>query len=64
MKVCFVRVSKMTMNEKYEVHVNIKFLVNLNKTATEIYVMICEAYSNYLLSHIRVFEWHQRFRED
>lgn len=62
-KVYFVRASEVTMNDKFEVHANIKFLVKLNKTATETYEMICEAYGSNFMSRARVFEWHRRFRK-
>lgn len=41
---------------------SIKFCVKLNKTATETFQLIQEAYGLDALSRTQVFEWHKRFR--
>ena len=48
---------------KIEQRINLKFLVKLNKTATESFRMLTEVYGEECMSRARVFEWHKRFCE-
>ena len=50
-------------DEKHEQRINLKFLVKLNKTPTECYKLLQEAYGDSSLSRARVFEWCKRFSE-
>ena len=52
------------LNFKNEQRVNLKFLVKLNKTATECLKMMSDVYREDCMSRARVFEWHKRFTED
>ena len=52
------------LNLKTEQRVNLKFLVKLNKTATECLQMLSDVYREDCMSRARVFEWHKRFTED
>ncbi|XP_054928127.1 protein GVQW3-like [Dermacentor andersoni] len=49
------------MDVHLEQRVNIKFCVKLDKTATQTYELLRDAYRNETLSRARVFEWHKRF---
>ncbi|KAJ8963170.1 hypothetical protein NQ318_018635 [Aromia moschata] len=46
-----------------EQRVNLKFLVKLRKTCTEVYAMLKEVYGNECLSRTQVFECFKRFKE-
>lgn len=48
---------------KIEQRVNLKFLVKLNKTATESFCLLKQVYGEQSLSRSQVFEWHRRFKE-
>ena len=50
------------MEQNLEQRYAIKFCVKLNKTATETFALIQEAYGSKAMSRGRVFEWHHRFR--
>jgi transposase len=55
------------LSSKVEQRVAVKILVKLNKTPTEYFRMLTEAYGADFMSRARVFEWHKRFsdgRED
>jgi hypothetical protein len=49
------------MGIRFEQRVNIKFFVNLGKTATETWQLLRDAYSPEALSRAGVFGWHRRF---
>jgi len=49
--------------KKIEVQANIKFLVKLNKIATEMFNLLCEVYGENTLSRAHMFEWYKRFSE-
>jgi hypothetical protein len=51
------------LDKRIEQQVNIKFLVKLKKTATEMISMLREAYEENILPRDRVFEWHRRCLE-
>ncbi|KAJ8955535.1 hypothetical protein NQ318_001365 [Aromia moschata] len=46
-----------------EQRVNLKFLVKLGKTFTEVYAILKEVYGNEYLCRTQVFEWFKRFKE-
>jgi hypothetical protein len=47
---------------KIEQRACIKFCVKLGISATETFEMLCEAFGDYSLSQMVVFEWHSRFK--
>lgn len=52
------------MSDRYlEQRIIIKFCVKLNKSASETYHLLKEAYGVGVLSRARVFDWHKRFKE-
>jgi hypothetical protein len=51
------------LSSKVEQRVAVKFLVKLNKTPTECFRMLTEAYGADCKSRARVFEWHKRFSD-
>lgn len=51
------------VSSKVEQRINLKFLVKLNKTATESFRMLTQVYGKECMSRARVFEWHKRFSE-
>jgi hypothetical protein len=54
----------MTMlNKKTEQRVNFKFLAKQKKTATEIFVLLHEAYRENALPRACMFQWCKRFSE-
>ena len=42
---------------------SIKFCVKLNKSATETFASLTEAYEDVTLSRTMVFKWHKAFKE-
>jgi hypothetical protein len=50
------------MDGNIEQHVYIKFCVKLDKSATETFKMLREAFGEHSLSETVVFEWHSRFK--
>ena len=51
------------MQENIEQRYAIKFCVKLNKSATEIFASLTEAYGDATLSRTMVFKWHKAFKE-
>jgi hypothetical protein len=51
------------LSSKVEQRVAVKCLVKLNKTPTECFRMLTEAYGADCMSRARVFEWHKRFSD-
>jgi hypothetical protein len=52
-----------SMSDCKSERVNITFLVQLKKSATETFQLLNEAYGEDCMSHARVFEWYKRFRK-
>jgi hypothetical protein len=46
------------MDGEIEQRVCIKFCMNLGKSATKTFEMLCEAFGEHSLSQTAVFEWH------
>ena len=51
------------MQENIEQRYAIKFCVKLNKSATETFASLTEAYGDATLSRTMVFKWHKAFKE-
>jgi hypothetical protein len=51
------------MQENIEQWYAIKFYVKLNKSATETFVSLTEAYGDATISRTMVFKWHKAFKE-
>ncbi|KAJ8941778.1 hypothetical protein NQ318_006814 [Aromia moschata] len=51
------------LSVQMEQRVNLKFLVKLGKTFTEVYAMLKEVYGNECLSRTQIFVWFKRFKE-
>ena len=51
------------MQENIEQRYAIKFCVKLNKSATETFASLTEAYGDATLSKTMVFKWHKAFKE-
>ena len=51
------------MQENIEQRYAIKFCVKLNKSATETFASLTEAYGDATLSITVVFKWHKAFKE-
>ena len=51
------------MQENIEQHYAIKFCVKLNKSATETFASLTEAYGDAILSRTMGFKWHKAFKE-
>ncbi|KAJ8955159.1 hypothetical protein NQ318_009052 [Aromia moschata] len=51
------------LSVQMEQRVNLKFLVNLEKTFIEAYAILKEVYKNKCLFRTQVFEWFKRFKE-
>ena len=51
------------MQENIEQRYAIKFCVKRNKSATETFASLTEAYGDVTLSRIMVFKWHKAFKE-
>jgi len=61
MKVCLVLASGIKIQRNIEQRCVIKFCVKLNKSATETFDIIREAYKDEAMYKTRVFEWHKQF---
>jgi len=61
--VVFYNLLKFAMQENMEQRYAIKFCVKLNKSATEIFASLTEAYGDATLSRTVVFKWHKAFKE-
>jgi len=51
------------MQENIEQRYTIKFCVKLNKSATETFASLTEAYGDATVSRTMVFKWHKAFKE-
>ena len=51
------------MQENIEQRYAIKFCVKLNKSPTETFASLTEAYGDATLSRTMVFNWHKAFKE-
>jgi len=51
------------MQENFEQGYAIKFCAKLNKSATEAFSCLTEAYGDATLSRTMVFKWHKAFKE-
>ena len=51
------------MQENTEKRYDIKFCVKLNKSATETFASLTQAYGDTILSGTMVFKWHKAFKE-
>ena len=51
------------MQENIEQRYAIKFCVKLNKSATETFASLTQAYGDTTLSRTMVFKWHKAFKE-
>jgi len=51
------------MQENIEQRYAIKFRVKLNKSATEAFASLTEAYGDATVSRTMVFKWHKAFKE-
>jgi len=61
--VVFYNVVTFAMQENIEQRYNIKFCVKLNKSATEKFASLTEAYGDATLLRTMVFKWHKAFKE-
>jgi transposase len=61
--VVFYNPVRFAMQENIEQRYAIKFCVKLNKSATETFVSLTEAYGDATLSRTTVFKWHKAFKE-
>jgi len=61
--VVFYNLVTFAMKENIEQRYAIKFCVELNKSATEIFASLIEAYGDATLSRSMVFKWHKAFKE-
>jgi len=52
-----------TMCESIEQRICIKVCFKIGKTATEMYQLLQQAYSEYAMGRIQVFDWFRRFEE-
>jgi len=59
----FYHLVTFAMQENIEQRYVIKFCVKLNKSATETFVSLTEAYGDATLSRNMVFKWHKAFKE-
>ena len=48
---------------KIEERINLKFLVKLNKTASEFFQTITKVYEEECMSRAYIFDWHKRFHK-
>jgi len=60
---CFYHLVMFVMQENIEQHYAIKFCVKLNKSATETFASLTEAYGDAILSRTMGFKWHKAFKE-
>jgi len=61
--VMFYNLVTFVMQENIEQWYAIKFCVKLNKSATETFASLTEAYGDATLSRTTVFKWHKAFKE-
>jgi len=61
--VMFYNLITFAMQENIEQWYAIKFCVKLNKSATETFASLTEAYRDATLSRTMVFKWHKAFKE-
>jgi len=61
--VVFYNLVTFAMQENIEQGYAIKFCVKLNKSATETFASLTEAYGDATLSRTMVFKWHKAFKE-
>jgi len=61
--VVFSNLVTFAMQENIEQWYVIKFCVKLNKSATETFASLTEAYGDVTLSRTMVFKWHKAFKE-
>jgi hypothetical protein len=61
--VVFCNLITFAMQENIEQLYAIKFCVKLNKSATETFASLIEAYGDATLSRTMVFKWHKAFKE-
>ena len=61
--IVFSNLVTFTMQENIEQWYAIKFCVKLNKSATETFASLTEAYGDATLSRTMVFKWHGAFKE-
>ena len=59
----FYNLITFAMQQNTEQRYAIKFCVKLNKSATEIFSSLTEAYGDATLSRSMVFKWHKAFKE-
>ena len=59
----FYNLITFAMQENNEQRYAIKFCVKLNKSATETFASLTEAYGDATLSRAMVFKWHKAFKE-
>ena len=62
--VVFSNLVTFVMQENIKQWYNIKFCVKLNKSATETFASLTEAYGDATLSRTMLFKWHKAFKED
>ena len=61
--VVFYNLVMFAMQESIEQRYTIKFCVKLNKSATETFASLTEAYGNATQLRTMVFKWHKAFKE-
>jgi len=61
--VVFCNLVTFAMQENIEQRYAIKFCVKLNKSATETFASLTEAYGDATLSRTMIFKWHKAFKE-
>jgi len=61
--VMFSNLVTFAMQEDIEQQYAIKFCVELNKSATETFASLTEAYGDATLSRTMVYKWHKAFKE-
>ena len=61
--VVFSNLVTFAMQENIEQRYAIKFCVKLNKSATETFTSVTEAYGDATVSSTMVFKWHKAFKE-
>lgn len=62
-RVLYVRLVEIMLSVLKEQRINVKFLVKLEKSATETHSLLKQVYGDGCLSRTQVFEWHKRFKE-
>jgi len=60
---CFITSLRFAMQENFEQRYAIKFCVKLNKSTTETFASLTEAYGDATLPRTMVFKWHKAFKE-